>query len=57
MKIKLLSILYNYKLNNEVNMKKISFKSNNKNIFKFILNIVLKTHKPDKSYKKYKYNK
>ena len=34
-------------------MKKISFKSNNKNIFKFILNIVLKTHKPDKSYKKY----
>ena len=37
-------------------MKKISFKSYNKNIFKFILNIVLKTHKPDKSYKKYKYN-
>ena len=37
-------------------MKKISFKSNNKNIFKFILNIVLKTQKPDKSYKKYKYN-
>ena len=32
-------------------MKKISFKSNKKNIFKFILNINLKTHKPDKSLK------
>ena len=38
-------------------MKKISFKSNKKNIFKFILNIILKTHKPDKSFKKYVYNK
>ena len=34
-------------------MKKISFKSNKKNIFKFILNINLKTQKPDKSFKKY----
>jgi len=38
-------------------MNKISFKSNKKNIFKFILNIILKTHKPDKSFKKYVYNK
>ena len=37
-------------------MKKISFKSNNKNIFKFILNISIETQKPDKSFKKYKYN-
>ena len=37
-------------------MKKISFKSNKKNIFKFILNINLKTQKPDKSFKKYEYN-
>ena len=37
-------------------MKKISFKSYKKNIFKFILNINLKTQKPDKSFKKYEYN-
>ncbi len=37
-------------------MKKISFKSNKKNIFKFILNINLKTQKPDKYFKKYEYN-
>ena len=37
-------------------MKKISFKSNNKNIFKLILNFVLGFQTPDKSYKKYKLN-
>ena len=35
---------------------KISFKSNNKNIFKFILDVDLEIKEPNKSYKKYNYN-